>query len=292
MARGHLVRAALPMLTIRKAVVKIQSAARTRLARTRLNAAKRAATLIQSMARGKAARELYKHSQRSATGIEAHGRGMMARKRYMASVAAVVMAQRRWRAAHEVRQIRQQTDKARQAALRIQRIARGRPMRREYGGLRDAAREAAAQAALEKAADLHMKNKQEEARLHSGLARTDAATQRRALLPSGPPDIFQLYAASSSELAGARRRRMPKEPPTSLSLSPGLAAVEPKAMLAQLAETQARFAADPMNKYDTYSVTHDSLLQSFLAERSYHGKPAARRERGRAALAGERYGTL
>ena len=139
---------------------------------------------------------------------------MLARRRLARSKAAVRTIQQRYRNAREMRRLLGWVDEARKAATRIQRLARGRVHRKAYVGLCEVARAAKAKAEAERAAALKALRREEDSRLHLGLQRTDPAALRRDLLPSGPPDVMELYAASSTELAGARRRRMPKMVPT------------------------------------------------------------------------------
>ena len=85
-------------------------------------------------------------------------------------------------------------------------MLRGKVQRKRFKPTLEQSRVAAAEAALKAAADKAAKNKNEGERLARGLVRTDPATLRREL-SSGPPDVMSLYQASSSQLAGARRKR-------------------------------------------------------------------------------------
>lgn len=280
--RGVLARRQCPMGAVGRAVVVLQSHARRREAELSLRAAKRAAAAIQATARGKQARKRYQAAREASSRIAAHGRGMLARRRLARSKAAVRTIQQRYRNAREMRRLLGWVDEARKAATRIQRLARGRVHRKAYVGLCEVARAAKAKAEAERAAALKALRREEDSRLHLGLQRTDPAALRRDLLPSGPPDVMELYAASSTELAGARRRRMPKMVPTSDLLSPRLLDLEPKAMLAKLALEQAAIARDPLRngKYDTSGLA-DPSIGDFMASRAYRSKPGARRAKAR-----------
>ena len=281
-SRGVLARRRYPMTAIGKAVVTLQSHARRRKAQRSLAAARGAATAIEAGARGQVARAQYRRARRAANALQAVGRGMLARRRRSVALRAVRTVQGRYRDAKEMRRLLSELSQCRKAATRIQASARARERRKAFVSLRDAARAAEAKAKADKAAALAALRIEEDARLHIGLQRTDAAAMRRSLLPSGPPDVLQLYNASSSDLAAARRRRMPQAVPTSDALSPRLLELEPKAMLARLALEQAQIAKDPLRngKYDTNGLADPSLLD-WLGTQSYRGKPAARRARGR-----------
>ena len=103
--------------------------------------------------------------------------------------------------------------------------------------------------------------------------------EKRRAAYTGPPDIQALYNASATQLAAARRRRMPKDVPTIDEIAAGLAELEPKAFIAAEAKRVAALDNDPNTRYDHSGAQYDATLDFFLSRNLPYkgGSKAARR---------------